>query len=402
MTTTNQTTSNPVNMLTGAKIKQARNAKRDAAPTVTDTVLPTTDVVTNTEAPTVIGTDLPLDVLHGDGKEVGPIAQALLDQGKALATSAEATSNAHQSAKQTGESLASKCRAVIELTDTEAQHVIVQAMADLKTLALSTMGCPVGDATPDQLVASAAHCLASFKVLSATLKRANTDKAGKASHGLLYMSLDRQTCDATVKVITAPTEAELRQALKDDTKALNAALAAAQAKADSAKAMAESGDDSAQGEDGHVVIGSGVSSITALAAVLELVKGWRPSELEVAAATLTHMALCERLARDADNAELKAQVDAARLSVTLLTSAYQSEKAAELVARNEAQAKQEAELLALRTENARKAREALLAEEAALAKANEAMAARMAASQPTPVPVCIPTDVTPEPIAVNA
>ena len=383
MTTTNQTTSNPVNMLTGAKIKAARNAKRDAAPTVE---LPTPDVVTNTEAPTtdvVTNTEAPT--------QLAPIAQALLDQGKALATSAEATSNAHRSAKQTGESLAAKARDVIALTDTEAQHVIVQAMADLKTLALSTMGTPVADATPDQLVASAAHCLASFKVLSATLKRANTDKAGKSSHGLLYMSLDRQTCDATVKVITAPTEAELRQALKDDTKALNAALAAAQAKADSAKAMAESGDDGAQGEDGHVVIGGGVSSITALAAVLELVKGWRPSELEVAAATLTHMALCERLARDAENADLKAQVDAARLSVTLLTSAYQTEKAEELKARNEAQAKQEAELLALRTANAKARRAELEAEELALTEANAKMAERMAQSAPEALPVFTPT-----------
>jgi hypothetical protein len=244
-------------------------------------------------------------------------------------------------------------------------------------------------------VASAEHCLKSFKVLSATLKRQNNGK-----HGLLYMALDRQTCDATVKVITAPTAEQLRQALKDDVKALNAAIAATEAKAAAAKAMSE-GSDSEQGEDGHVVIGSGVSSITALAAVLELVKGWRPSELEVAAATLTHMALCERLARDAENAELKAQVDAARLSVTLLTSAYQDEKAAELKARNEAQAEQEAALLALRTENARKAREALLAEEAALKEANEKMAARMAASQPTPAPVCIPTDVTPEPMQAN-
>jgi len=349
-----------------------------------------TDTVTDTEASNMVSpTDqAPLDVLHGDGKEVGPIAQALLDTGAALATSAEQSAIANGMAKTTGESLASKARDVIALTDTEACHVIVKAMADLKTLALATLGCPVADATPDQLVASAEHCLKSFKVLSATLKRQNNGK-----HGLLYMALDRQTCDATVKVITAPTADQLRQALKDDVKALNAALAATEAKAASAKAMADSTEgEGSQGEDGHVVIGSGVSSITAMAAVLELVKGWRPSELEVAAATLTHMALCERLARDADNADLKAQVDAARLSVTLLTSAYQDEKAAELKARNEAQAAQEAALLALRTENARKAREALLAEEAALKEANEKMAARMAASQPTPAPVPTTTE----------
>ena len=402
MTTTNQT--NPVNMLTGAKIKQARTAKRDAADTVTNPVNMLT--ATHTEAPTVTDTmtdtvtvtDTVTDtVTEAPTTPAAPIAQSLLDTGAALATSAEQSAIANGMAKTTGESLASKARDVLALTDTEAQHVIVKAMADLKTLALATIGKPIADATPEELVASAEHCLKSFKVLSATLKRQNNGK-----HGLLYMALDRTTCDATVRVITAPTEAQLRQALKDDTKALNAALAVEAEKASKAKAMADSADsDGTQGEDGHVVVGSGVSSITALAAVLELVKGWRPSELEVAAATLTHMALCERLARDSENADLKAQVDAARLSVTLLTSAYQDEKAAELKARNEAQTKQEAELLALRTENARKAREALAAEEKALEEANAKMAERMKASAPEALPVFTPSDVTPEPMQAN-
>lgn len=361
---TTDTDSNPVNVLT--------------ATTDTDTVTDTTE-----QAPS----------------KPAPIAQALLDHGAALAASAEQSSNANQSAKVQGESLASKCRAVIALTDTEACHVIVKAMADVKTMALATLGCAVADATADQLAKAALHGVATFKVLSATLKRANAGKDNAAdTHGLLYMAMDRQTLDATVKVITAPTEAELRQALKDDVKALNKALADNQAKADSAKRMTDGADGGEQGEDGHVVIGVGVSSITALAAVLELVKGWRPSELEVAAATFTHMALCERLARlpglEANEAfaELSAQVDAARLSVTMLTSAYQDEKAAELKARNAAQAQAEAELLALRTANAKARRAELEAEEAALAEANTKMSARMALSPAEPAPVPTTTE----------
>lgn len=215
------------------------------------------------------------------------ICAALVSADKAKARSDKAAGNLTASIKQ---AMAQPAQAV--------SRTFSELFLQLRDVAMSNCKVAVLENVSAERVADVSNEWRRLSNSAAVvMRRVNNGKAGEApAFGLFYIGLNKADMTANVQIIKAPTESEVRAALHNDQKAMNAALeqfkpvevaskkAGTSADADSGKHVGTS--------DKHAPTGG------AAAAILEQVQLWKAGELEALAAQLLNMAAAQRKATE--------------------------------------------------------------------------------------------------------
>lgn len=213
------------------------------------------------------------------------ICAALVSADKAKARSDKAAGNLTASIKQ---AMAQPAQAVA--------RTFSELFLQLRDVALSNCKVAVLENVSAEKVADVSNEWRRLSNSAAVvMRRVNNGKAGDApAFGLFYIGLNKADMTANVQIIKAPTEQEVRAALHNDQKALNAALdqfKPVEVTSKKAGTVADSGK--------HVGISDkNAPTGGAAAAILEQVQLWKAGELEALAAQLLNLAAAQRKATE--------------------------------------------------------------------------------------------------------